>query len=139
MALTAGYIYYAYPDDDATETSEIYGALSTSEIPFVTPTLSYYYDVDAIDGSYIELKLASSIPVIADTLSIDPWAAVSYQIDYNYDGDGWNGVTVGVAVPWVINDVITVKGYVAGSFPLEDLESSQDDEFYGGASVSFTF
>jgi hypothetical protein len=140
VSLTAGYVFYAYPDDDAEETSEVFATISTSALGFVTPSLTYVYDFDEIDGSYIEAKLSSSIPLIEDTLSIDPWASISYGIDYNFDGDGWNNVVVGVAVPWKVNEVITVSGYVAGSFPLDDLEDNgEDDEFVGGVKVSFTY
>ncbi len=134
-----GGIFYGYPNDDGIETWELFLGISTDAIPYVTPSLTGYWDIDAIEGGWVEFKLASSIPVVADVVSIDPYAAISYDIEYNSDDNDFNNVQVGVEVPVALSKNITLKGHVAYSWALDAIDDFQDDEFWGGASITFSF
>lgn len=137
--LEGGGIYYGYPQDDGIETWELFLKVSTDVIPFLTPSLTGYWDIDAIEGGYLEFKLQSSIPVVADVVSIDPFASISYDIEYNSDSNDFNNVQVGVEVPVALSKNITLKGYVAYAWALDAIDDFQDDEFWGGASITFSF
>jgi hypothetical protein len=123
----------------------------------VTPSATYFFnlgpdnDTGAANGlvntasSYLDLRVNGSIPVIADVLSVDPWAAFGLNFGYNLDGDlqqfdGANNLEFGVAIPWAINDVITLSGYVAYSYAFQDLYGiTAADTFWGGGKVTFAF
>lgn len=142
--LTAGYIFYLFPDSGDTYSHEVNIGISTSAIPFITPSLFYYYDIeesgdDLYDGGYLEFKLASSIPVIADKVSIDPYALVSYDFEYNSTESDWNNAQVGVAIPVKLTPNITISAYAAYSWALSAIDDFQNDELWGGAKVGFSF
>ena len=133
-----GYIFYGFPRGGG-ETHEFFAALSTEAIPFVTPGLAFYYDFDDFEGGWLEFSLASSIPVVEDVVSIDPFAAISYDFEYNSNDNDLNNVQVGVEVPVALSENITLSGYVAYSWALDAIDDFQDDEFWGGAAISFAF
>ncbi len=139
VSVEGGYIYYLFPKAGDTDTHELFVSLSTEVIPHVTPTLSYYHDVDLFEGGYLEFALSTSIPVVADVISIDPFAAISYDFEYNSTGNDFNHVEAGVEVPIALSENITLAGYIKHSWALEAIDSFQGDEWVGGASISFSF
>jgi len=147
VALTGGYTYYLFPKsnllfaDRDTDTHELNIGISTNVIPFVTPSLFFYYDMDLFEGGYLEFKLASSIPVIADKLSIDPYALVSYDFEYNSADSALNHFQAGVTVPFHVTPNVTISGYCAVSVALDACNDIgvDDYEVYGGAKVGFSF
>ena len=138
LAFTVGGIGYFFPDFD--DTWELFAGLSYSPVDWLTASLTYTYDFEVFEGSYIEFKLASSIPLIADVLSLDPYALVSFG-DYNTFGEDFelNHVQGGVALVWAMSENITLSGYVAVSEPLDALDDSQDTEVWGGGRIAFSF
>ncbi len=134
-----GFIFYTFPRDNGPDTWEFFVALSTDEIPFVTPGLAFYYDFDAFEGGWLEFSLSSSIPVVEDVISIDPFAAISYDFEYNSSDNDFNNVQIGVEIPIALSENITLSGYVAYSWSLDAIDDFQDDEFWGGAAISFSF
>jgi len=144
VTLTGGYTFYYFPDLDDTYSHELNIGVSTSVIPFVTPSVTFYYDIaeddkDIYDGGYLEFKLSSSIPVVGDVVSIDPYALVSYDFEYNSTESDWNHFQTGVSIPVKLTENITISGYAAYSWALSAIEDFQNDELWGGAKVSFTF
>jgi hypothetical protein len=131
----------------------------------LTPSLTYYYNLgpnsnhqepvsDAHYGlvrqgsSYLDIRLDGSIAV-SDAISIDPWVATGLNFRFNSEGpgvnafNGFNHVELGLAVPYQVNDTITISGYIAYSIAFNDLQGLQTDTsvntIYGGGSVSFAF
>jgi hypothetical protein len=121
----------------------------------LTPSVTYFFNLGPdndtgtglvdVASSYLNFRLDGSIPVIADVLSIDPWAAFGLNFGYNVNGngnafDGANNLEFGVAVPWQVNEVITISGYVAYSYAFQDLwGTTQPSTFWGGGNVAFSF
>ena len=143
ITLSAGYIYYLFPDavgvDENSDTHEVNIGISTSVIPFVTPSLTYFYDFDLFEGGYLEFKLTSSIPVIADKLSIDPYALVSYDFEYNSSTSDWNHFQAGVNIPYRITPNVTISGYAAVAVALDALDGlANDHEVFGGGKMVFS-
>jgi len=119
----------------------------------------------AVTGSsYLDLRLSGAIPV-TDAVSINPYAAFGLNFGSNLEGGnsdydvdtaeitevtqgktfyGANNLELGVAVPWQINEVITLSGYAAYSIAFNDLSGSRaqatdPNTVWGGAKVTFSF
>jgi hypothetical protein len=161
LSVGLGYtFYYVFPPGTQYFANELNAKVAYAiDLGFmtVTPSATYFFnlgpdnDTGAANGlvntasSYLDLRVNGSIPVIADVLSVDPWAAFGLNFGYNLDGDlqqfdGANNLEFGVAIPWAINDVITLSGYVAYSYAFQDLYgTTAADTFWGGGKVSFAF
>jgi hypothetical protein len=161
LSVGLGYtFYYVFPPGSQYFANELNAKVAYAiDLGFmtVTPSATYFFnlgpdnDTGVANGlvntasSYLDLRVNGSIPVIADVLSIDPWAAFGLNFGYNLDGnlqqfDGANNLEFGVAVPWAINDVITLSGYIAYSYAFQDLYGiTADNTFWGGGKVTFAF
>ena len=129
----------------------------------LTPSTTYYFNVgpdsdtadvgavgSAVTGSsYLDLRLSGAIPV-TDAVSINPYTAFGLNFGANLEGpnaqtfNGSNNLELGVAVPWQINEVITLSGYVAYSRAFNDLagvaaQVTDPNTVWGGAKVTFSF
>jgi hypothetical protein len=161
LSVGLGYtFYYVFPPGTQYFANELNAKVAYAiDLGFmtVTPSATYFFnlgpdnDTGAANGlvntasSYLDLRVNGSIPVIADVLSVDPWAAFGLNFGYNLDGslqqfDGANNLEFGVAFPWAVNDVITLSGYVAYSYAFQDLYGiTADNTFWGGGKVTFAF
>ena len=161
LSVGLGYtFYYVYPPGSQYFANELNAKVAYNiDLGFMslTPAVTYFFnlgpdnDTGAGNGlvntasSYLDLRVNSSIPVIKDVLSVDPWVAFGLNFGYNLDGnlqqfDGANNLEFGVALPWKVNDIITVSGYVAYSYAFQDLYGiTADNTFWGGGKVSFAF
>ena len=158
LSLGLGYtFYYIFPTAGTTYANELnVSAAYDVDLGFMTltPSATYYFNLGpdsstghgAVDtaSSYLDLRLDGSI-AITEAISIDPWTAFGLNFGYNLDGNGnsfngANNLEFGVAVPWQINEVITVSGYAAYSYAFENLwGTTQSNTFWGGGSVAFAF
>ena len=169
LSVGLGYtFYYVYPPGGQDFANELNAKVAYNiDLGFmtITPSATYFFNLgpdlgpgnDAALGngvvntasSYLDLRVNGSIPVIKDVLSVDPWAAFGLNFGYNLEGpsvddlssfNGANNVEFGVAVPWKVNDTITISGYVAYSYAFEDLNAiTQPSTFWGGGKVAFAF
>ena len=177
-ALGLGYTLYAtYAGNTDGYANELNASVAYNiDLGFMTltPSTTYYFnlgpDSDALPegatgstvtgSSYLDLRLSGAIPVIADAVSINPWAAFGLNFGSNLEGGeydaaeqeytvgepfyGANNLEFGVAVPWKINDVITLSGYAAYSIAFNDLrgagtQPTDPNTLWGGAKVTFSF
>jgi len=156
LALSFGYIFY-YVWSSPLYSHELNASVAyTFDLGFatLTPSLTYFFNLGPdvaeqgiadVATSYLLAKLAGSVPVIADKVSVDPWVSFGTNFDYNVDQNanqfvGANDLQVGIAVPWAINDTITVSGYGAYSYAWENLfGTTRPNTFWGGAKVVFSF
>jgi uncharacterized protein (TIGR02001 family) len=77
VGLDAGLLHYGYPDATG-DTSEIY--LSGSVSVLFTPCLTVYRDLDAVDGTYVNLGVSQGVPLGgAQTLDLDSSVGVGTQ------------------------------------------------------------
>lgn len=134
-----GYIFYLFPKNDGDSTHELFISATTDALPYITPKIAYYYDLDLFDGSWLELSLSHSFTVVKDVISIDPYAAVSFDFGYNSDNNALNNAEIGVAVPLKLSENVTLSGYVKYSWALDAIDDFQSDEVWAGASVTFSF
>lgn len=156
LSLSLGYIFYYVWSSPLYSHELNVSAAYQFDLGFmtVTPSLTYFFNLGPNLGdegladaatSYLLFKIAGSVPVIKDTVSVDPWISFGTNFDYNLDGAGnqfvgANDLQVGIAVPWAINDTITVSGYGAYSYGWENLFGiTRPNTFWGGAKVIFSF
>ena len=168
LALGLGYTLYAiYPgpfqDSYANELNASVAYNIDLGFMTLTPSTTYYFnlgpDSDVNDNptgaavcgsSYLDLRLSGAIPVIGDVVSINPYTAFGLNFGSNLEGPlgqpfyGANNLEFGAAVPWKINDVITLSGYVAYSIAFNDLQgyggqATDPNTIWGGAKVTFSF
>ena len=164
LDVALGYTFYhPYPSGDQYYANELSAEVAyTIDLGFMslTPAVTYFFnlgpdnDTGAANGivntgsSYLDIRVDGSIPVIADVVFIDPWIAFGINFDYNLKDDlqpfiGANNLEFGVEVPWIVNDIITISGYVAYSYAFEELNglyaSTQPNTFWGGGKVIFSF
>jgi len=170
LALGLGYTLYAvYPDliKDYYANELNVSVAYNIDLGFMTltPSSTYYFNVgpdsdsdesgaqgSAVTGSsYLDLRLSGAIPV-TDAVSINPYTAFGLNFGANTEGteatadhfEGANNLEFGVAVPWQINEVITLSGYAAYSIAFNDIRGSgtqatDPNTVWGGAKVTFSF
>ena len=138
-----GYIYYAL--NAADDTQEIYGTLSYDIL--LSPTLTFYYDVDHFSGAYYATFDISHSFTIAENYVLDLGALVSY-LDDNEGYDAFHNALLSASMTFSFAKYFSVTPEVNYSFALSsDAEdyikagSADDDDnyFYGGATLGFAF
>jgi hypothetical protein len=128
---------YLYDGTAAVDDIPEVGIIATVPLGFVDLTAGVYYDFTA-DGVYGEIGISKSIP-ITDTISLVPGVLVSAAEDY-YGVSGFNHIKVGLSLPIKLTSTATLTPYVAGNFPLGDLDDlGEDSRVYGGIALSVAF
>ena len=165
LTLGLGYTFYAADAnaDNYTYANELnISAAYDLDLGFMslTPSATYFYnlgpDFDRQPNvglvrqasSYLDLRLEGSIPV-SDVVSVDPWIATGLNFDFNSEEEGsndsftgFNHLEMGFAVPYKVNDTITISGYFAYSLAFQDIAvgaATSTNTVYGGGSVAFAF
>jgi hypothetical protein len=141
VTLTAGYTFLTYPETDDPDGHEVYVALDYSPIEWLTFAALGYYDFADIDGGFVELSAASSIPIIEGRLSIDPYILLGVDFGYVSDEhDAVNNFQVGVEVPFAITEHLSLVLAAHHSWALENLEDEElSDVSWAGAKLVYSF
>lgn len=94
LDLEAGFITYTFPGTGAYTTEEVYGSACLSSVP-LAPTLAVYYDVDEVDGFYVNLGISHTFD-LADKLGLTLGAGIGWaDSDYNQAYFGVNDSAFG--------------------------------------------
>ena len=131
----------------------------------LTPSVTYFLNVgpdngDDINenhsvsqsgGSFLAIRLDGGVK-ITDRISLAPYTAFNFNFSQNTEdnGDLYNGANnleYGLAVPFKINDTITVSGYIAQSLAFNENDNglngtdvnTRQFSTWGGAKVTFSF
>jgi len=167
LSLTAGWIYYYYPNVGKTSQNEIFfGASYAIEIGkfTLTPNTTYYYNVGPelgktggiVNGgsSYWSLGLNGSLPIGFDgAVSLAPYTQFNINFGFNNkDGgatryNGGNNWQTGVALPVAFTSWLTVSPYIAYSYQWNSFIAGAGtgtgltavNTFWGGISATVTF
>lgn len=139
----AGWMYYAL-EDGYDDTQEIYATLGYDVI--LSPTFSFYYDIDDLSGAWYATIGISHTFEIAEKYDLDLGFTVGY-LDDNEGYDVFHDGLLSVSMIFPVNDYVSIVPELYYSFPLTDEASDQikaesfdgdDDNFvYGGISASF--
>ncbi len=150
--LSVGYTKYMFPGASDINTEEVSVGISTELACGLGLALTYFEDIDAIDGGYLEFEAAKSVS-LTDSLSVDLSAGAAWSYDYNSEtvaaGDGslsgFNHFFVTAALPIALKEDVTLTPYIKYVGADDDLANSSDasdgndDLFYGGVSLSIAF
>lgn len=144
-SITAGGVTYQY--NSATEnelgfldTFEVYGIVGL-DFP-LAPTISYYHDVDKVDGGYASLGVSHGFE-FSDRLSANLTGSVGFDFQYNNKAksDGTpNDITLGVDLPVQVSERVAIHALLQHVIALDSLDDlGRDDETVVtlGGSVSF--
>lgn len=143
IGYSIGYIYYDFPQAGG-ETQEVYGGLSVDT--FLSPSVTWYYDFDEVEGSYVAFGLGHSIEVSKD-LALDVglnlgWGDSDYNLAYwGVDDDGFNDLTLSVGLPiqlgsWTLTPSVNYVNLIDS-----DISKAADDDdiIYVGIGLSTSF
>jgi hypothetical protein len=150
LSYSVGVIYYDFPNTGWDATSEVYGGLAAA-VP-LSPAIRWYYDFDAIDGSYIQLSLGHTIEKLQQWrddcyCDLELGASLGYATSgynrgyFNVDESAFNDLTLSAAVPFSLGRW-TLKPSLAYSTLLDDevrAVTAKSDNFWGGISASCNF
>ena len=138
VTVYVGYLAYLYPEAGGGSTDEVAAGIEFSILnELLTVTFDAAYDID-IEGWYLSPGVSHTMP-INDFISIEVGGSIGYQIDYNAAGDDWNDVRAYVSTPISVTDNVSLEPYIAHSWALDAIDGFQDDELYGGVSLSVSF
>lgn len=154
FGLTLGAVSYMYSN----RTTEEYGFEDSYELyaiasfdVFLAPTVSYYQDMDAVEGGFATFGVSHSYP-LGEKASLDFSAAVSFDFGYNL-GEGvaadygleesngdLNDVLIGLDIPVQITDWFGFHVMAQQSIALDVLDDlGIDDETILTGGVTFSF
>jgi len=145
VGFSAGVIHYLFPNTPAPSTTEIYGGLSL-DIP-ASPTVTWYRDVNAVDGSYLQIAAGHTFETIAGPdsgcrvgLSLGGSLAVAgpgYNRGYfGVDRTGLNDLTIGIGVPlslrqWSITPSLNLATMLSGEIGDAGFEGKRTNVWFG--------
>jgi hypothetical protein len=139
---SAGFIRYIFPDVDDSGNTEIYAGVGT-EFGGVDLGATVYWNVDADDDSvtdsgdlYYELSAAYGFD-ISEKLSAEAGVAVGF-FDFEAE-EGYAQVTGTLGLSYALSDNLSVSPYVAYADADNDYAGADEDTFFGGVSVGYSF
>lgn len=144
VAVSGGYTYYDFPSVSL-HSQEFYIGLAADVI--LSPAVTWYHDFEDEDkgggkGDYVIGEWSYSIPVGDMPVTLDVGGHVAYNHELFIKGDGGD-VGLGAGLTLALAKNSTLNPSIGYSIPFGDMEKAddgnQDDEFYGGASLAFTF
>ncbi len=121
--------------------NELFIALGTTAIPYVTPSAVFIWDLNNNPGGFLEFRLDGEVPVYEDIVSLQPYALLGLNFGYNTtEVYGLNNFQFGLQGTVAINDYVSAFAGVNYSVALEALEAiDQDDVFWVNVGLSFAY
>ncbi|MBN2318149.1 MAG: hypothetical protein JXR49_03695 [Acidobacteria bacterium] len=130
VGYSVGVIHYIFPTLGATDasTTEIYGGLSF-DVP-LSPFITWYGDVNAIDGSYVQFGVGHSLETeIAPDYSVGLDLSASFAFGssgynngyFGIDEAKWNDFTFGIGVPFNLKHVSLTPSFNMSAMMSEEI------------------
>jgi uncharacterized protein (TIGR02001 family) len=151
LDLGVGVIYYTFPGTGFDSTQEAYASVALSEVPFVTPSITAYYDFDEIEGWYVSFALDKEFE-LSEKLALGVGASLGFgDSDYNMgywgvDDSGLNDLNLSASLSYQVNDAFSIgisAGYMVlvGSDVKDAVEDGGGDtsQFFMGLSAAVAF
>ena len=146
IGYSLGYIYYTFPQG-SNDTQEVYGGLSLDTI--LSPSVTWYYDCDEANGSYVAFGLGHTIEM-TEELALDlglnvGWGDSGYNEYYwGVDDEGFNDLTVSAGLPialgsWTLTPSVTYAHLIDSDIRASDYYDSNSDYVYAGVGLSTSF
>jgi len=151
LALSAGAIYYDFPNTEADPTTEIYAAVGLDL--FLSPTLTVYRDVDQVEGTYVSLGVGHTFENVATptegtsaslalSASLGHGSSAHNAAYYGHDGAALTDALFSASLPVAIGDSWTVSPAASYSTLLDgDIRDAMDDDdnLWAGITLSCSF
>jgi len=146
FSVSVGHAYYEFPGTD-TFSREFYGSIGLSAIP-LSPAFTFYYDYGdenqgGGDGQYLTLEVSHSFALEEDLgISLDLSGRIGYNNELFIAGEGGDVLlSAGLTIP--LAESLSISPSANYSVPYGDLkdeaDGNQDEEFYGGFSLAYSF
>jgi hypothetical protein len=146
VGYSAGVIHYIFPTIGATDasTTEIYGGLSF-DVP-LSPFITVYGDVNAIDGAYVqfgvghslEMEIDSDYSVGLDLSASFAFASSGYNMGYfGVSGTEWNDFTLGIGVPFNLKYVSLTPSFNMSTMLSEEIGDTLSERTNYWFALSF--
>jgi hypothetical protein len=121
--------------------NELFIALGTTAIPYVTPSTVFIWDLNNNPGGFLEFRLDGEVPVYEDIVSLQPYALLGLNFGYNTtEVYGLNNFQFGLQGTVAINDYVSVFAGVNYSVALEALEAiDQENVVWVNVGLSFAY
>jgi len=135
--------YYHYPryPSPVDNQYEVGLELFASPVENLAIGLGGFYEFEA-EFWYFQLDANYTIK-LCDWASLVPGATVSFveveSADFALDLDGFHHITAYLKAPIKLAKNVVLTPYIAGNFPLSDIDDVQDNIVYGGASLAVSF
>lgn len=131
VALTLGGLTYQYSSDveetiGFLDTNEVY-AIVAFDVP-LAPIISYYHDIDVIDGGYASIGISHGFAV-GSKVSLVFSGALGFDFQYNNkakSNGSLNDFLLGLNVPIQITDMISIHAQVQRSVALDSLDDRRE-------------
>ncbi len=141
LDIEAGFISYTFPGTGLPTTEEVYGSASLSNVP-LTPTLVVYYDVDEVDGFYVNLGIGHTFQ-LTEKLALGLGAGIAWaDSDYNnayfgVDDGGLGDVSVSAALDYAVNERLSISAHVGyTAFPDDDIRDAADAGYGDSSNIA---
>lgn len=150
---SVGIIYYDYPGSTIKDTTELYWGLNF-DLP-LSPSVTFYHDIDEAEGTYISLAVGHSIEKIAELGSGLPvgmeigaslgWGSGSYNNYYwGTDQSKMQDLTLSVSFPmeiggWTLAPSLNYVTLLSDDIRATDINRTESDYFFTGISLSKSF
>jgi hypothetical protein len=121
--------------------NELFVALGTTAIPYVTPSAVFIWDLNSNPGGFLEFRLDGEVPVYEDIVSLQPYALLGLNFGYNNaDYSGWNNFQFGAQATVALNDYVSLFAGVNYSVALEALQQiDQKNVVWANVGLSFAY
>ena len=150
LAYSVGAIYYDFPNAQLPGTAEIYGGLSASAS--LSPAVTWFYDFDEADGSYIQFSVGHGVEKIAQWTKdaycdLEVGASLAYASagydDYYFgvNDSALNDLTLSAGLPISVGNW-TIKPIIAYSMMIDDdirKATGKSDNLWGGINIAVEF
>ena len=145
LTLGAGFIYHDFSEVNMGSTQEIF--ISAAVDMVLNPKLTVFYDLNEVDGFYIDLSIGHSIDLDVLDATLDFGASLGYadddQASFYYAGaeSGFTNYSLSTAVNFPLLENITLTPSVVYYGLLEDADNQNmaDDDFVFGVNLNLTF
>jgi Bacterial protein of unknown function (Gcw_chp) len=151
--ITGGVVGYVFPNDfgatDALNTWEVYSKVGLA-VP-LSPKLAVYYDVDKVDGAYIEGSVAHALPLGSASLALGALAGFSAgQAEStepgelnNFTENGFTHLDLSAGVPFTagIFTLTPVLHFLVNGDQITKFTSPVDEsdvKLWGGLTISWS-
>ncbi len=143
VAIGPSFKWYHYPHYPGAIDNRFEAGLELFATPVegLAVSVGAFYEFEA-EQWYFQADANYTIKV-CDAFSLVPGATISFidveSQDFALDLSGFHHATIYLKAPITLAKNVTLTPYIAGNFPIGDLDDFQDPIVYGGASLSVSF